>query len=315
MRARPKVARVDSQHEALVELGRALRDSGYRFTTVTPETHRRVNARPSAREARSLRDVFGWSRPFTPDVLPPRLLGLLERADMLEPQQDGRLRSLVRYSSLGEGLYLHDAYPTTHPDSVFFGPDTYRFAALLARVPGRFRRAVDIGCGSGAGGLSLAGRVESLVLSDVNARALRFARVNAALQGASHAEVLTSDGLRGVSGEVDLVVTNPPYLVDEASRTYRDGGGRYGVDLSVRFTREALQRLSPGGTLVLYSGAPVVEGEDQLRAALTPVLAESGARAHYEELDPDVFGEELESRAYTDVERIAVVSLVATRPA
>lgn len=302
-----------TQDEALLELGRALRASGYHFITVTPETHRRVNARASARTARTSRDVFGWNRPFTPEVLEPRLLALLERADKLEHLADGQLRSLVRYSSLGAGLYLHDAYPTTDENAVFFGPDTYRFASLLARVPGRFRRAVDVGCGAGVGGLSIAHRVERLVLSDVNEQALRFSRINAALNDVSHVEIVSSDGLQGISGEVDLVVSNPPYLVDEEERTYRHGGGKHGVDLSVRFAHEALRRLSPGGSLVLYSGTPILEGKDPLRAALLPMLAESGAHFSYEETDPDVFGEELEQRPYAEVERIAVVSLVATR--
>lgn len=306
---------MNSQDEALLELGRALRAAGYHFITVTPETHRRVNTRASSPSKDRLRDVFGWSRPFTEQDLPSRLLAPLEAARMVERREDGSLRSLVRYSTLGSGLYLHEAWPTSSQNAVFFGPDTYRFASLLSRVPGRFRRAVDVGCGSGAGGLSIADRVDSLLLTDVNERALRFSRINAALNGVSHVEVRASDALTNVPGEVDLVLSNPPYLVDEEARTYRDGGGPWGVALSVRFTREALCRLSPGGTLVLYSGAPVVNGEDQLRAALLPVLTEARARFHYEELDPDVFGEELEKQPYANVERIAVVSLVATRPA
>ncbi|HEX8820292.1 MAG TPA: hypothetical protein VF794_10230 [Archangium sp.] len=65
---------------------RALRAAGYRFITVTPETHRRVNARRSSQEARSLRDVFGWSRPFTARLLPATLLALVEGARMVEKQ-------------------------------------------------------------------------------------------------------------------------------------------------------------------------------------------------------------------------------------
>jgi methylase of polypeptide subunit release factors len=311
----PKAGPVTLPEDPLLQLGRALRASGYHFITVTPEAHRRVNARPLTQVARSVRDVFGWSRPFTPEVLPRPLLELLERAEMVEHLPQGRLRSLVRFSSLGGGLYLHDAYPTLAEDAVFFGPDTYRFAALLSRVPGRFRRAVDLGCGSGAGGLSMAGRVDVLVLSDVSPRALRFSRINAALNGVSGVECVSSDGLSAIPGEVDLVMVNPPYLVDEDSRTYRHGGGHYGIELSVRFTREALERLGPGGTFVLYSGTPVVDGEDQLKAALQPLLQQPGLQAHYEELDPDVFSEELEKRPYAHVERLAVVSLVATRSA
>jgi hypothetical protein len=33
----------------------------------------------------------------------------------------------------------------------------------------------------------------------------------------------------------------------------------------------------------------------------------------YRELDPDIFGEELEKQAYADVERIAAVAAIATK--
>ncbi|MGZ8853315.1 MAG: SAM-dependent methyltransferase, partial [Thermoanaerobaculia bacterium] len=61
---------------SLVRLGRLLRDSGYRFTTITPESHARVNRRAGNERARSLRDVFGWSRPFDASLLPPAMLAL-----------------------------------------------------------------------------------------------------------------------------------------------------------------------------------------------------------------------------------------------
>ena len=296
-------------------LGEALREQGYRHVTVTPETHRRVNARPGNAHAPGVRDVFGWSRAFAPGVLPPALLALLAQAGELLQEQDGLQRSGVRFSSLGRALYVHDAWPTLREDAVFFGPDTYRFAAQLAQLHGTFGRAVDVGCGSGAGLLSLAGRVEQLVLADVSARSLRFARVNALLNGRPDAACVHSDVLDGVDGPFDLIAANPPYIVDEEGRLYRDGGGLYGAELSVRIVRECLPRLAPAGTLLLYTGAPVVDGEDVLLAALQPLLGGQDVEARYEEVDPDIFGEELEKPAYARVERIAVVSLVATRPA
>ena len=299
---------------ALLALGEALREQGYRHVTVTPETHRRVNARPGNAQTRSLRDVFGWSRPFAPGVLPPALLALLEEAGELLTEAGGLQRSGVRFSSLGRALYVHDAWPTLREDAVFFGPDTYRFAAQLAQLGGTFERAVDVGCGSGAGLLSMAGRVEQLLLADVSERALRFARVNAHLQGRADAACVHSDVLQGVEGSFELIAANPPYLVDEGARLYRDGGGLYGAELSVRIVRECLPRLAPGGTLLLYSGAPVVDGEDVLLAALQPLLDVRDVEARYEEVDPDIFGEELERPAYAQVERIAVVTLRVRRP-
>lgn len=304
-----------AQDRALVDLGARLRQLGYRFVTPTPETHRRVNARPGAAEARTLRDVFGWSRPFRDGVLPRDVAALLHAAGAREPAGDGSWRSAVRFSSVGDALFAHSAYPTTAADAVFFGPDTYRFVALLRREVAGARRAVDVGCGSGAGGLALAlaGRVDRLVLADVSPRALRFAAVNAALAGVD-AELCESDVLGAVQGPFDLVVANPPYLVDGPRRLYRDGGGALGIDLSVRIAREALERLAPGGRLVLYTASPVVDGRHALEDALAPVLARAGG-ARYEELDPDVFGEELSSAAYAAVERLAVVALTFTKPA
>jgi release factor glutamine methyltransferase len=301
---------VDAGQRALFELGRELSRLGYRFTTPTPETHRRVVSRKGGL-ARDLRDVFGWSLPFEQPLLPARVLALLAESGSLQ-REGARLRSGVRYSSLGDGLFAHSAYPTREPDAVFFGPDTYRYCALLERQVEGARRCVDVGAGCGAGGIVLAPRCEEVVLCDVNPRALRLAEVNAALAGVEgRVGIVRSDVLAGVEGDFDLVVANPPYLADEMHRAYRDGGGTLGGDLSVRIACEALERLPRGGGLVLYTASAIVEGEDLLLRALLPHLR--GTRFDYRELDPDVFGEELDRAAYRNVERIAVVALDAIK--
>ena len=302
---------MNSADVALVELGRALRSRGYEFVTVTPDTHRLVLER-DARSARDLRDVFGFSRPFAPALLPEGLLRLARDADVI--RSDGELlRSSVRFSSLGQNLYAHSAFPTVAADAVFFGPDTYRFAAFVARSLRRSRCLVDIGCGSGAGGLGAAKFAERLVLADISPRALRFASVNAALAGIP-AEIVESDVFAAISGPVDTVIANPPYLRDPAARVYRDGGGRYGEALSLRILRESLARVAPGGRIALYTGTAVVEGRDCFRQLAEPLCRGAGASFDYEELDPDVFGSELAEGAYAGVERLAAVGLVAVLP-
>lgn len=290
-----------------MELGRALGRRDYEFVTVTPDTHRLVLER-DPRPARDLRDVFGWSRPFSPTLLPGDLLRLAREADVL--RRDGELlRSTVRFSSLGPRLYAHSAYPTLAADAVFFGPDTYRFAAFVARSLERCRCLVDIGCGSGAGGLDAAAFAERLVLADISPAALRFAAVNAALAGTA-ATVVESDVLSAVAGPVDAVIANPPYLREPASRLYRDGGGRYGEALSLRILRDSLARVEPGGRVVLYTGSAIVEGRDGFRELAQAMCRGAGASFDYAELDPDVFGSELREPAYAGVERLAAVGLV-----
>jgi len=55
----------------------------------------------------------------------------------------------------------------------------------------------------------------------------------------------------------------------------------------------------------------VVQGKDLLRTELEPLLRSRCAWHEYRELDPDVWGDELDTPAYADTDRIALVSLVA----
>ncbi|MNF09289.1 hypothetical protein D3C80_2099230 [compost metagenome] len=76
---------------------------------------------------------------------------------------------------------------------------------------------------------------------------------------------------------------------------------------------EALPRLAPGGTLLLYTGVAMVEGRDPFLAALHKPLADTRWAWRYQELDPDVFGEQLLEPGYQQVERIAAVALSVSR--
>lgn len=297
---------------------KALDEAGYSFVTVTPESHRRVLERRKGELAHDLRDIFGWSIAFARDAIDPSLFRLLDEGDFLTREGDV-YRSRVRVSSLAGRLFLHSAYPTDSADSVFFGPDTYRFVRFLESELGDERTVatlVDFGAGCGAGGIIAAGLTgpEALVLIDVNAKALAMAEVNAAAAGTA-VRTLCSDSLDPVQGEIDLIVANPPFIMDPDRRDYRDGGGMLGGGLSLRWAQEGMRRLSPDGRMLLYTGSAIVGGEDGLLTTLAEAADEAGCTLRYEEIDPDIFGEELENPAYAeaDVERIAAVGVVIGR--
>ncbi len=300
--------------DALLGLLQMLRHAGYRFVTPTPATHARVNRRAGNAHARALSDVFGWSRPFAPDLLPREMLELLEAADAVT--QDGALlRSRLRVSSIGDECYLHSAFPTATEDAVFFGPDTYRYRraqdAVFARRQTAPARIVDIGCGAGPGAIGAALRYPQAEVwaVDINPLALQLTRINARAAGLDNVRVCRSDLLRDVNGAFDFVMSNPPYLLDRARRTYRHGGGELGDGLSRDIVRAACQRLRSGGELLLYTGSVIVDGKDALLAALPDMLLAQPVSWSYEEMDPDVFGEELEEDVYAHADRIAVVTL------
>lgn len=302
--------------EALVALLYALAHVEYNFTAVTPATHARVIRRRESQEARDLRDVFGWSLPFRATTLAPELLDLLRRADAVE-EVGALMKSRLRVAALGNQLFLHSAFPTDNENSVFFGPDTYRFAAFVAaELPrlGSMRRIVDIGAGSGAGGIVAAGLAEGarVTLTDVNPAALRLAEANA-LRAGLEPEIVRGEDLDGVTGPIDLILANPPYMIDESDRAYRNGGGMHGAELSLDWALAGARRLEPGGRLLLYTGVAIVDGRDALREALERQLPSLGCTLDYREIDPDVFGEELEKPSYRDVERIAAIGAVIAR--
>jgi SAM-dependent methyltransferase len=91
---------------------------------------------------------------------------------------------------------------------------------LLARCsilrPGA--RVLDLGTGCGALALVAAPFAASVVGTDVNRRALSFARFNAALNGLSNVSFLSGDRFQSVAGQqYDLIISNPPFFLAPVS--------------------------------------------------------------------------------------------------
>ncbi|MEA3008891.1 MAG: hypothetical protein QOJ91_583 [Sphingomonadales bacterium] len=299
--------------KALLALLEALAGAGYRFVSVTPETHRRVLERDPGRTARDLRDVFGWNLPFEPDLVLPAIREALE-GNALVSNEGPLWRSRVRVASVDDRLFLHSAYPTDESDAVFFGPDSYRYVrflkAELRRLDGA-RHLVDIGSGSGVGAISASSFLPGtrLTATDVNPLALRYARINALHAGVA-LETVEASGLDGIEGPVDLVIANPPFVADPSKRLYRDGGDMHGARLSLDWALAAARRIEAGGTVLLYTGSAIVAGRDSLGEALAQQLPGMGCALAYSEIDPDIFGELVEQPGYDEVERIAAVGAV-----
>ena len=119
--------------------------------------------------------------------------------------------------------------------------------ALLEALPELRGRVLDLGCGWGAVGVTLARKYPEaeLVMTDVNQRAVDLSVRNLAANGA-RAAVCQGDGFENVSGNFDFVITNPPIRAGKAAI--------YGMFADAR------DRLNPGGQLYIVirkqQGAP-----------------------------------------------------------
>jgi 16S rRNA (guanine1207-N2)-methyltransferase len=83
---------------------------------------------------------------------------------------------------------------------------------LIQSIPPTNGAILDIGCGYGVIGISLAAvNPDSKInLIDINERAVDLANRNIEMNGIVNAKALCSDGFANVSGTYDLIVSNPP---------------------------------------------------------------------------------------------------------
>ncbi|MEO5913011.1 MAG: peptide chain release factor N(5)-glutamine methyltransferase [Luteolibacter sp.] len=127
-------------------------------------------------------------------------------------------------------------------------------------------QVLDMGCGSGVLGLTLASERPgwNVTLADVSPDALSLAQENAGRLEIQNATFLESDLFTAIDAEFDGIVANLPYVPDSERATISREvthdpalalfSGHDGLDLIRRFIPEAFHRLKPGGWLVLEIG-------------------------------------------------------------
>jgi methylase of polypeptide subunit release factors len=175
-----------------------------------------------------------------------RSTGLAEVGDEVSPR--------VRILPLGKLLVAADGYSRDEedpPDYVAAYTPTSRLCDSLTPRP-RVARALDVGTGSGVHALLAASHCGHVVATDVNARALAYTELNAALNGLANVECRRGSLFDPVEGErFDLITCNAPYVVSPERRwAYRDSGLE-ADEVSERVVSDAAGHLAEGGFATL----------------------------------------------------------------
>jgi release factor glutamine methyltransferase len=128
------------------------------------------------------------------------------------------------------------------------------------------QRVLDMGCGSGVLGLSLAAAQPTweLLLADVSPDAIALAKENTNRLEITNAQLVESDLFSAIEGDFDGIVANLPYVPEGdratmAREVLHDPAlalfsGADGLDLIRKFIPAAYQRLRPGGWLAMEIG-------------------------------------------------------------
>jgi release factor glutamine methyltransferase len=154
----------------------------------------------------------------------------------------------------------------------------------IALIGSRPARVVDVGTGSGAIAIAIAAELPQVevLATDTSPAAVALARLNVARLGLSgRVSVCRGDLLEPVSGSVDLIVSNLPYLpiTDATHReelaneptdaVFAPGDG---LELYRRLIAASRQQLSSGGTLVIQLHRDVLTARrDELQTLATRI--------------------------------------------
>ncbi|HEY1294371.1 MAG TPA: class I SAM-dependent methyltransferase [Chloroflexota bacterium] len=280
--------------EHIAALRRAFINAGYTFTAVrevlgadetllvlphqVPLANRRLGNGPLG----TLIRLFLVDGAVTPEQASRALapLGLQEAINMgVVTLGRSRVHGAIRVVPADDFLFASDLDSVDPSDlAADFVMGVTESSRLLARLTVRrpVECALDLGTGCGFQAIFAAQHAQRVVATDVNQRAVAFARFNAILNDATNIEVRTGDGFAPVEGEAfDLIVCNPPFVISpDRSFTYRDSG-RSGDDVSHDLVRQAPAYLRSGGFAnMLVSWIHSLE-DDDWPAPLRAWVAES----------------------------------------
>lgn len=139
-------------------------------------------------------------------------------------------------------------------------------AGITIRTP--IDRALDLGTGSGIQALHASQHATEVVATDLNPRALGFARLTLVLSGAPQPDLREGSLFEPIAEDerFDLIVSNPPFVISPvasgAGRLIYREGGMAGDDLCRTLVQQSAGHLTDGGYLQMLANWEHVEGED-----------------------------------------------------
>lgn len=165
-------------------------------------------------------------------------------------QYDPSLKSnkkLVTYTFKGELVKFNSDLGVFSKDRVDFGTNVL-LNALDENILESTKEVLDVGCGYGVVGLSIAKRFPntSVTMIDINDRCVDLTKENIKLNNIKNAKVLLSNLYLNIDTTFDLIISNPPI--------------RAGKEVVSNVIKDGYNRLNIGGKIIVViqkkQGAP-----------------------------------------------------------
>jgi methylase of polypeptide subunit release factors len=197
--------------------------------------------------------------------VPAPITDLLVESGMLSRQGDNQLVPEVMVAPY-EGFLMASHHTSRidagDPELVLWpNPTTKLLLRFTIRRPSR--QTLDIGTGTGLLALAAATHSEKVVATDLNPKAVEFARFNARLNGVENVECLQGDGFEPVAGrKFDLIFSNPPFFITPGANFLFCDNPMELDQMCRQFVQQAPAHLEPGGYFQMLCEWVQVGGQD-----------------------------------------------------
>ncbi|HEX8112459.1 MAG TPA: methyltransferase domain-containing protein [Kofleriaceae bacterium] len=200
-------------------------------------------------------------------TLPEAAIDQLAAWQLLD-RNAGLLRARVAILPLGAALLVCDRLDAPIEQALVCWPDDSSHHLATAIPPGRRTRWLDLGCGSAFAPLARPELAHQIAGVDINPRAVRHARLGAALSGLSQLTISPGD-IDDLHEPADLVTCNapmpdPPGDGDRLRTTLPEVWRRTDPDFFTRLWPALARAVRPGGMAVVHAAA----------ASILPALAD-----------------------------------------
>jgi predicted RNA methylase len=198
--------------------------------------------------------------PFVPAPITDLLVesGVLSRrGDELVPEV-----MLVPYEGFFIASHHTSRIDAGDPELVLWpNPTTKLLLRFTIRRPSR--QTLDLGTGTGMLALVAAAHSEKVVATDLNPRAVEYARFNARLNGVENVECLQGDGFKPVAGrKFDLIFSNPPFFITPGTDFLFCNNPMELDQMCRQLVKQAPAHLEPGGYFQMLCEWVQVSGQD-----------------------------------------------------
>jgi hypothetical protein len=196
-------------------------------------------------------------------VVPSELLFLLNESGLLQAE-DGVWTPMAMLLPVDTFLVASDhpiAIERQQSELVLWPNPTSKFLGRFA-VRRHSRATLDLGTGSGILSLNAARHSDTVVATDLNARAVTCAQFNAALNAVDNIEVLAGDCFVPVSDRrFDLILSNPPFFITPQTDYLFCENSMELDGLCRRLIKEAPEHLYEGGYIEMLCEWAQISGQ------------------------------------------------------